>query len=246
MDQKVSTSIRAEMFLDAGEVEEHSRALEDCAPMAIIAAALEAHGDGAVVSTAFGAAGLCVLDMAQKARPGVRSYYIDTGFGFLETTNLAERWVKERGLNLEKVLPALTPDEQAERYGEALWSTDPDRCCALRKVEPNERALVGATLWIAALRRDEASSRKDTPILGRVEVGGRSILKLCPIAAWDQKEVWRYIHAHQLPYNPLHDRGYPSVGCTHCTRPVEAGEDERAGRWAGKAKTECGLHLPRP
>jgi phosphoadenosine phosphosulfate reductase len=243
MKLKVMTSRLIEMFRGDGEVGERSRALEGHSALEIIAAGLEAHRERAVVSTAFGAAGLCVLDMAQKAWPEVRSYYIDTGFGFPETSDLAERWVKERGLNLQKVLPVLGPKEQAAQYGDALWASDPDRCCALRKVEPNERALVGATLWIAALRRDEASTRKDTPILSEVKVGGRTILKLCPIAGWDQKEVWRYIHTHQLPYNPLHDRGYPSVGCTHCTRPVEAGEDERAGRWSGKAKTECGLHL---
>lgn len=235
-----------EMFSGDVGVAERSLALEQYPAMEIIAAALEAHGERAVVSTAFGAAGLCVLDMAQKARPEVRSYYIDTGLGFAETEHLAERWVKERGLNLQKVLPILSPAEQAEQYGDDLWSSDPDRCCAMRKVEPNERALLGVTLWIAALRRDEASTRKDTPILSEVKVGGRSVLKLCPIASWGQKEVWSYIHTHQLPYNPLHDRGYPSVGCAPCTRPVQAGEDERAGRWAGKAKTECGLHLPRP
>jgi phosphoadenosine phosphosulfate reductase len=185
-----------------------------------------------------------VLHLAQQVRPDVRSYYIDTGFAFPETEALVQRWTGERSLNLLRVLPELTPEQQAAQHGDALWARDPDRCCAMRKVEPNQRALETATLWIAALRRDESPSRANTPILQRVALrSGRMVMKLAPLARWTHKDVWRYIHAHQLPYNPLHDHGYPSIGCTHCTNAVEAGQDERSGRWAGTAKTECGLHL---
>jgi phosphoadenosine phosphosulfate reductase len=229
----------------AADVAARSQALEEREAQDILRAAIQVHGRGVVISTAFGAGGLCVLHMAQQIDPGVRSYYIDTGFAFPETEALAERWVSERRLNLLRVVPRLTPEEQAAKHGEALWARDPDACCALRKVEPNQRALDGATLWITALRRDESPTRTHAPMLARVAAGnGGRILKLAPIARWNEKDVWRYIHRHELPYNPLHDRGYPSIGCTHCTTSVAAGGGERDGRWAGLVKKECGLHRP--
>jgi phosphoadenosine phosphosulfate reductase len=210
----------------------------------VLRAALARFGKTAIVSTAFGPSGLALLHLAQTIDPQVCAYYIDTGFAFPETEALVTRWVSERGLNLKRVLPLLAPEEQAERYGEALWARDPDHCCRMRKVEPNQRALEGARLWIAALRRDESPSRAATPMLQKVKLhSGATILKLCPLVRWSQKDVWRYIAANDLPYNALHDRGYPSVGCTHCTQPVAEGGDERSGRWAGTAKKECGLHL---
>jgi len=221
----------------------HSRALEALEAQEVLRLALATFGASARISTAFGATGLVLMDLAQQIDPQVSAYSIDTGFNFPETEALIERW-RARGLNLEVMRPQQTPAEQAAVHGEALWTRDPDRCCALRKVEPNDRALAGAKLWIAALRRDESASRQDTPLLSAVTLpSGQRILKLCPLAAWTKAQVWRYILDHQLPYNPLSDLGYASIGCTHCTRPVAAGEDERAGRWAGTAKRECGLHL---
>ena len=150
----------------------------------------------------------------------------------------------ERGLELERVKSLLSPNEQASLHGDALWSRDPDRCCAIRKVEPNERALEGAAIWVSALRRDQSRTREQTAVLGVATLGnGARLLKLCPLATWTRKDVWNYIFAHRLPYNALHDRGYPSVGCTHCTRPATSDDDERSGRWVGTEKTECGLHL---
>lgn len=225
------------------DLRERSRALEALEAQEVLRLALTTFGKDARISTAFGATGLVLMDLAQQIDPQVSAYSIDTGFNFPETEALIERW-RARGLNLEVVRPAQTPEQQAAAQGAALWARDPDRCCALRKVEPNDRALAGAKLWIAALRRDESSSRQDTPMLSAVTLpSGQHILKLCPLVAWTKGQVWRYILEHQLPYNPLHDLGYASIGCTHCTRPVAAGEDERAGRWAGTAKRECGLHL---
>lgn len=233
-----------ELLRGEGPIEPRSAALERFAPGELIGAALATFGRGAAVSTAFGAGGLCVMHLAQAHDPDVRAFFIDTGFNFPETEGLLGRWVTERRLNLLRVLPELTPEEQDERHGRELWRRDPDLCCRIRKVEPNHRALEDVSLWIAALRRDESSSRVSTPILQELELpSGRRILKLCPIARWTKREVWRYILEHELPYNPLHDRGFPSVGCTHCTRAVRPGEDERAGRWAGSSKQECGLHL---
>jgi phosphoadenosine phosphosulfate reductase len=233
------------LFKSDRPVSELSAELEKHDARDIIEAAIAVFGKDAAVSTAFGAGGLCVMDIAQKLDPEVRAFYIDTGFGFDETETLAQRWVNERRLNLLRVLPELTPEEQAAEHGDELWRSDPDKCCELRKVEPNNRALEGVKLWIAALRRDESASRKKTPILQEVTLpSGHTLLKLSPIAKWTKKEVWSYIVEHELPYNELHDRGYPSIGCTHCTRPVREGGDEREGRWAGTNKLECGLHVP--
>jgi phosphoadenosine phosphosulfate reductase len=128
---------------------------------------------------------------------------------------------------------------QSERYGEALWLRDPDACCNLRKVEPNERALDGKTAWIAGMRRDQSKTRAD---IGIVEWDVKfNLVKLNPLASWDEKKVWSYIMANDVPYNELHDRGYPSIGCTNCTQPVNPGDDPRSGRWAGLDKEECGI-----
>jgi len=225
-------------------VEAASEALESINAAERLALAIDGFGDRLVVGTAFGAGGLCVLDLAQQHRQDVPAYTIDTGFNFDETVEVAARWEQDRKLNLRRLLPVLTVDEQAAEHGDALWARDPDQCCALRKVEPNQRALADVDLWVTALRRDESPSRATQPILQRVRLAsGRAVLKLAPIADWSRKDVWRHIFERELPYNPLHDHGYPSIGCTHCTNAVADGEDERAGRWSGREKNECGLHL---
>lgn len=240
-----TTEALIELFKSGLTIAEIAAELEQFEPAEIIAAAIAVYGKGVAVSTAFGAGGLCVIDMAQASDPEVRTFYIDTGFSFDETEALAQRWIKERRLNLLRVIPHLTPEEQTAQHGPELWRSDPDKCCEMRKVEPNNRALEDTTLWIAALRRDESPSRKKTPIFQQVTLpSGHTLLKLAPIARWTKKEVWKYIADKELPYNELHDRGYPSIGCTHCTRPVREGGDEREGRWMGTGKLECGLHAP--
>ncbi len=227
------------------DISARADALEKLDTLNVIQGAIEVFGSRLIISTAFGPAGLCLMHLSQSISPKVRAYNIDTGFNFPETRALIDVWVKQRHLNLNRVLPVLTPSAQAEKHGAALWERDPDLCCALRKVEPNQRALAGAEIWLSALRRDQSPSRAEAPILSRVTLpDGRSLLKLCPLVQWTRKDVWGYIAAHDLPYNPLHDQGYPSLGCTHCTRPVREGEDERSGRWAGRNKQECGIHLP--
>jgi phosphoadenosine phosphosulfate reductase len=138
----------------------------------------------------------------------------------------------------------LSPEEQARTQGEALWTSDPDRCCNLRKVEPLRRKLAELSAWITSIRRDQTSVRSGAR---RVEWDAKfGLVKINPIVDWTAKQVWRYIHDHDVPYNQLHDQDYPSIGCTHCTRAVKPGEDPRAGRWSGFAKTECGLHIIEP
>ena len=130
-------------------------------------------------------------------------------------------------------------DDRGEQHGEALWERDPDLCCDLRKVEPTRTALEGKRAWISGLRRDQVG-RDTTPAVLWDEKF--ELVKVNPLVNWDEKRIWAYIFEHEVPYNPLHDRGYPSIGCTNCTRAVRPGEDPRAGRWSGSDKLECGLH----
>jgi phosphoadenosine phosphosulfate reductase len=164
---------------------------------------------------------------------------LDTQLFFRETYETRDRLVERYGLEL--VRPELiSVAEQHRREGPNLWERDPDRCCHVRKVEPLERALAGYDAWITGIRREQSPTRAGAQ---KVEWSERyGVWKIQPLADWDAKRVQAYIHVNEIPYNPLHDQGYPSIGCIPCTRPVEAGEDERAGRWAGSDKLECGIH----
>ncbi len=139
-----------------------------------------------------------------------------------------------------RVSPKLTPEEQAASHGEELWKIDPNQCCNIRKVEPLTRILSQYDAWITGIRRDQAPTRANAK---KVEYDHKfGLVKFNPIADWTSDDVWTYIRDNQVLYNPLHDRNYPSIGCEHCTRPVQPGEDPRAYRWSGTEKTECGLH----
>lgn len=168
---------------------------------------------------------------------------LDTHLFFRETYETRDRLVAAYRLNL--VRPAvLTVAEQHRQEGPNLWETNPDRCCALRKVEPLVRALRPYRAWVSGLRRAQSPSRGG---LRKVEYSDRyGLWKIHPLADWDDEEVWRYIAANQIPYNPLHDVGYRSIGCIPCTRPTRPDEEERAGRWAGSDKLECGIHAAPP
>jgi len=148
------------------------------------------------------------------------------------------------GIKIEKVLSTLTPEEQEREYGAALWSRDPDKCCGLRKVEPLRAKLTELRAWVTAIRRDQTSARASAR---KVEWDAKfQLLKINPLADWTSPMVWSYALKHNVPYNPLHDKNYPSIGCTHCTRAVRPGESSRAGRWSGFDKVECGLHVAAP
>jgi len=193
------------------------------------------------LASGFGAEGMVLIDLAVRIHSGLRVLTLDTGFFFPETYTLIERVERRYGIRVERCRPELTPEEQAEAYGEELWARDPDRCCRLRKVEPLQRALQGLDAWITAIRRDQTAARAHAR---KIEWDRRfGLVKLNPIADWTWEQVWTYVRVHQVPYNPLHDRSYPSIGCTHCTRPVRSNEHLRAGRWSGLQKTECGLHV---
>lgn len=190
--------------------------------------------------SAFGAEGMVVIDIAARIQRDFRLITIDTEFLFPETYALIEQVEQRYGVRVERVLPALRPDEQARTYGDALWRRQPDRCCEIRKVEPLRRKLADLRAWFSGIRREQTAARAGAR---RVEWDTKfGLWKVNPLVDWSWAHVWDYIRAHKVPYNPLHDLNYPSVGCTHCTRPVQFGEDMRAGRWSGLGKTECGLH----
>jgi len=164
---------------------------------------------------------------------------LDTGLFFAETYATREKLVARYGLELIRP-DVITIAEQHKQEGPNLWERDPDRCCHVRKVEPLERALSVYDGWISGLRREQSLTRQDAQ---RVEWNDRyNVWRICPLVDWDAKRVDAYIHVNEIPYNPLHDAGYPSIGCIPCTRPVSRGEDERAGRWADSDKIECGIH----
>jgi len=214
---------------------------EAWSPQHTLAWAFGHFGPNIAISSAFGAEGMVLIDMASRIRRDFRLFTIDTEFLFPETYNLMDRIEEKYGLTIERVYPQLSPEEQELAHGEALWNRDPDRCCNLRKVEPLRRKLAELEAWITSIRRDQTSVRSSAR---RVEWDSKfGLVKVNPIVDWSSKQVWRYIHDHDVPYNELHNQDYPSIGCTHCTRAIKPGEDARAGRWPGFAKTECGLHL---
>jgi phosphoadenosine phosphosulfate reductase len=170
-----------------------------------------------------------ILDMLVAIEPEARFFVLDTGVLFEETYEAWRRAEERYGITI---------DRYTGEWVDRLWERDPDACCGMRKVEPLERALGQVDAWITGLRRDQSPGRAGTPKLGWDERNGK--WKAAPLADWSEKDVWRYIGEHDVPYNPLHDQGYASIGCTHCT-VAGAGRD---GRWAGTDRIECGLHLP--
>ncbi|MDB5085086.1 MAG: phosphoadenosine phosphosulfate reductase [Bacilli bacterium] len=196
--------------------------------------------DNIAFACSFGAEDVALVDMIAKVNPGAKVFYLDTDVLFPETYEVRDQIAAKYNVQLIKYSPLLTLNEQANQHGEALWSVDPGSCCGIRKVEPLTRVLSSLDAWITGIRRDQAPTRAGAKVVE--EDAKFNLIKFNPLAAWTNKQVWDYILANQVPYNVLHDQGYPSIGCIHCTRAVAAGEDARAGRWAGFEKTECGLH----
>jgi phosphoadenosine phosphosulfate reductase len=210
-------------------------------PEEVLRWAFAAFKDDVAMASGGGVEGMVLLDIAAGVNPRLKVFTLDTEFLFPETYDLFDRAEKRYGIKIERVYSALTPAEQERAYGPGLWKQAPDQCCNLRKVEPLKRKLSQLHGWITAIRRDQTSSRASA---SKIEWDEKfNLVKINPLVDWTTKMVWDYVHKHNVPYNLLHDRDYPSIGCTHCTRAVAAGEDARAGRWAGSQKTECGLHL---
>jgi phosphoadenosine phosphosulfate reductase len=214
--------------------------LEEEGPQATLEWAVDEFEGSIAIATGFGAEGVALIDIAAKLSPRPPIFYIDTGFLFPETHELRRRLEQRYDIEILARRPQLTPEQQEAAYGAKLWASDSDLCCSMRKLEPLEGMLGGLDAWVTAIRRDQTPARATARA---VEWDRRwQLVKINPLVRWTKGDVWKYIAEHDVPYNPLHDRGFPSIGCTHCTRAVRDGEGERAGRWAGLVKTECGLH----
>jgi phosphoadenosine phosphosulfate reductase len=226
------------------EIQDLQVAAETWKPQRILDWAFQSFGDTVAISSAFGVEGMVLIDMASRLRQNFRLFTLDTEFLFPETYSLMDQVERKYGIAIERVFPLNSPEEQERTLGPALWQRDPDQCCRLRKVEPLRRKLGELRAWITSIRRDQTAARAGA---GKIEWDASfGLVKVNPIADWNSKQVWQYIRDHDVPYNTLHERDYPSIGCTHCTRAVRAGEDPRAGRWSGSEKTECGLHVIQP
>lgn len=217
-------------------------AAESWKPEQVMAWAFDTYGDRIAIATGMGVEGMALLDIASRVNPGLKVFTGDTEFLFPETYDLMGRVENKYGIKVERLYSQVTPEDQEREHGPKLWARDPDQCCALRKVEPLKRKLATLDAWVTAIRRGQTKERATARKVDWDEKF--DLVKISPLADWTREMVWNYVIRNDVLYNPLHDRNYPSIGCTHCTRAVLPGEDVRAGRWSGFRKTECGLHTP--
>ncbi|TLS38124.1 phosphoadenylyl-sulfate reductase [Pseudalkalibacillus caeni] len=210
--------------------------------MEVIKWAYATYGEKLVYACSFGAEGIVLIDLIYKVEKHAKIVFLDTDLHFKETYRLIQQ-MKEKYplLNIQFLKPELTLEEQSEQCGEELWHRDPNRCCYIRKIQPLEKALAGAEAWISGLRREQSPARAKTEYINKDEKF--KSVKICPLIQWTWEDIWTYINLNDLPYNELHDRGYPSIGCEMCTVPAAETGDSRSGRWAKHTKTECGLHF---
>lgn len=228
--------------LSAEEIVAANLALEGAKPQDILRWAVDKFYPRLTMATAFGAEGCCIIHMLAEIQPKVRIFNLDTGYQFPETLELRERIKTKYGIEVEYVRADTTVAQYEEKHGGPLYVLQADQCCHDRKSVPLKRAIVGYEAWISGIRGDQTSERRQASI---VQWDAKfELVKFNPLLRWTKKDVWAFITKNDVPYNPLHDRGYPSIGCWPCTRAISEGEDERAGRWSGSAKKECGLHIP--
>lgn len=231
----------AEPMLTAEQIAAANRHLTDAPAETILRWAVCTFRDKLTMATAFGAEGCCLLHMLAEIDPDMRIFNLDTGYQFPETLQLRERIRERYGIEVEYIHPETTVAEYEAEHGGPLYPIRPDQCCHDRKLLPLRRAVAGYAAWISAIRRDQTRHRAAA---GVVQWDAKfQLVKVNPLLSWTRKDVWDFILRHDVPYNPLHDRGYPSIGCWPCTAAVGDGQDERAGRWAGSGKKECGLHV---
>lgn len=215
---------------------------EKASPQEILTWAVEHFGDRLALVTSLQPTGIITLHMLQTIAPSLSTLILDTSLLFPETYSLIDDIETTFNKKLTRVRPGLSLEQQAAQYGDALWAQNPDLCCNLRKTIPLGDALAPFEAWITGIRRDQASTRRQTQIVSWDAKNGK--VKLAPFATWTEEMIWTWIQAYELPYNRLHDQNYPSIGCVPCTRAVAPGEDIRSGRWTGTGKVECGIHMP--
>ncbi len=220
------------------------RRFERLSPLEVLRWALVTCGDDVALATGFGASGVVLMHMVSRIRPGTFFFYLQTDLLFPETMALRDRLAETLPIQFTEVPASLTLQQQSRHYGPELWRHNPDLCCQLRKVEPLRRFLQSDSrrrAWVTGIRRDQSPTRANIGVVDWDYATG--LLKIAPLATWKQQQVWDYIRRHDLPYNRLHDQGYPSIGCMPCTQAISAGGQERDGRWVGRDKVECGIHV---
>lgn len=222
------------------ELSEASAELEKAEPIEVLKWAVERFAPRFTMATAFGPEGMVLIHWLSKIAPQTPVFNLDTGYQFPETLELREKVKRRYGIEVELKKPEYTVVEYERLNGGPVYKTEPNRCCNDRKIKVLKQAARGWHAWASAIRRDQSPDRAQASI---VEWDKKfHLVKISPLANWTKKQVWGLIVQEDIPYNPLHDQGYTSIGCWPCTRAVLAGEDDRAGRWSGFAKTECGLH----
>ena len=223
------------------ELRDASRRLETATPEEIISWGVDRFAPYLTMATAFGPEGCVILSMLAKVAPETYVFNLETGYQFLETLDLRDRIAEKYGIEVDLLQPELSVEEYEAVHGGPLYRTNPNQCCFDRKIKTLQRASEVMHAWMSGIRRDQSADRAQAAIVGWDKKFG--LVKISPLANWTKADVWKRIHDEQIPYNPLHDQGFPSIGCWPCTRAVESGEtDDRAGRWSGMRKTECGLH----
>lgn len=222
------------------ELEQRNAELESSTPEEIIRWGIDRFGKGLTFATAFGPEGMVILHQLSRIDRTVHCFNLDTGYQFRETLELRELTKRKLGIEVELCRPEESVAEYEAANGGPLYQTNPSQCCYDRKIKVLNKAISGKTAWISAIRRDQSPDRAAAPIVGWDDKF--KLVKINPLANLTKGDIWAAILDNDIPYNPLHDQGFPSIGCEPCTRPIQIGEDERAGRWSGSAKTECGLH----
>lgn len=213
---------------------------QDRSPRDVLTWSIEMFGDNVAMATGFGTSGIVMMHILSELDLDATVFYLDTDLLFPETHSLREQLRDAFGIRFKRVATDVSLVEQGAAHGARLWEKAPDACCMIRKVRPLQQFLSDKDAWITGLRRHQSHTRAETRIVEWDAVN--HLLKVNPLAHWTSEDVWSYILLNELPYNPLHDQGYPSIGCMPCTRAVKGNEEERAGRWAGRNKTECGIH----
>jgi phosphoadenosine phosphosulfate reductase len=221
-------------------IERQNAILEKASAEDILAWAVETYFPRFTMATGLGPEGCAIISMLAKIEPRVYIFNLDTGYQFSETLELRDRIAAKYGIVVDLQKPELSVEAYEAVHGGPIYQTDPDKCCFDRKVRVLQRVSKDFDAWATGIRRDQSPTRANTPIVRWDKKFG--LVKISPLATWTKSDVWKRIMDEKIPYNPLHDRGYPSIGCRPCTHAVTPGEDERAGRWTGTAKTECGLH----
>lgn len=232
-------------MLAAEQVSELNARFSQAGTEEVLKWAWETFGPRAAIGTSFQGAGLVIIDLARQHQLDFPVFTIDTGLLFPETVALKKRLEDHFGIGIEAVEPDLSVERQAEVHGPELWARDPDSCCAMRKVVPLQGKLAELDCWITGLRRQQSDTRSGIGIVEIYEfdpANKRDIVKLNPMANWTRDAVWDHLRQRGIPYNPLHDQGYRSIGCHPCTSRDGSGAGERAGRWTGFNKVECGIH----